>query len=96
MMGKNGKIKFNAEDTSKIQSVICLQAVTLVIELQLKGIQEVRERHQAVDGVIHQNNSIKQNIQKKKLVLSHSKVCEIKPVIFSVSFDVGETSVSFG
>lgn len=30
---------------------------TLVIKLQLEGEEEIRERHQTVDGVVHQNYS---------------------------------------
>lgn len=30
---------------------------TLVIELQLEGIKEIRERHQTIYGIVHQNDS---------------------------------------
>lgn len=41
------------------------RVVTLVVELQLEGINEVRERHQAVSGVVHQNHPAERENHKK-------------------------------
>lgn len=43
---------------------------TLVVELQLEGIEEVRERYQAVNGIFNQSNSTRQ--EKRTPALSNS------------------------
>lgn len=44
---------------------------TLVVELQLEGVEEVRERHETVDGVVHQNDSTEPEKKEKSFSTLH-------------------------